>query len=97
MRVANASGRLVADTGDGFADVERASEGRFGPSQGVYDDWDAFSAWAGNGSLQGDPDGVGARRDPPRFLRDGDELVSRIDGVGEIFQTFHDNEKGQAA
>jgi hypothetical protein len=40
MRVANASGRLVADTGDGFADVE---------------------------------------------------------GVGEIFQTFHDNEKGQAA
>jgi 2,4-didehydro-3-deoxy-L-rhamnonate hydrolase len=45
----------------------------------------------------GTPSGVGARRDPPRFLRDGDELVSRIEGVGEIFQTFHDNEKGQAA
>jgi 2-keto-4-pentenoate hydratase/2-oxohepta-3-ene-1,7-dioic acid hydratase in catechol pathway len=39
----------------------------------------------------------GARRDPPRFLRPGDELVSRIEGVGEIFQTFHDNEKGQPA
>lgn len=45
----------------------------------------------------GTPSGVGARRDPPRFLRAGDELVSRIEGVGEIFQTFHDNEKGQAA
>jgi 2-keto-4-pentenoate hydratase/2-oxohepta-3-ene-1,7-dioic acid hydratase in catechol pathway len=45
----------------------------------------------------GTPSGVGARRDPPRFLRAGDQLVSRIEGVGEIFQTFHDNEKGQAA
>jgi 2,4-diketo-3-deoxy-L-fuconate hydrolase len=45
----------------------------------------------------GTPSGVGARRDPPRFLRAGDELVSRIEGVGEIFQTFHDNEKGQPA
>ena len=45
----------------------------------------------------GTPSGVGARRDPPRFLRAGDELVSRIEGVGEILQTFHDNEKGQAA
>src|SRR3954469_11579596 len=45
----------------------------------------------------GTPSGVGARRDPPRFLRAGDELVSRIEGVGEIFQTFHDNEKGKAA
>src|SRR3954454_6391106 len=45
----------------------------------------------------GTPSGVGARRDPPRFLRAGDELVSRIEGVGEIFQTFHDNEQRQAA
>src|SRR5436190_5934977 len=45
----------------------------------------------------GTPSGVGARRDPPRFLRAGDQLASRIEGIGEIFQTFHDNEKGQAA
>src|SRR3954447_6991254 len=45
----------------------------------------------------GTPSGVGARRDPPRFLRAGDQLVSRIEGIGEISQTFHDNEKGQAA
>ena len=44
----------------------------------------------------GTPSGVGSRRDPPRFLRAGDELTSRIEGVGEIFQTFHDNEKGRA-
>src|SRR3954447_1620488 len=45
----------------------------------------------------GTPSGVGARRDPPRFLQAGDELLSRIAGIGEIFQTFHDNEKGKAA
>ncbi|HEX4719554.1 MAG TPA: fumarylacetoacetate hydrolase family protein [Thermoleophilaceae bacterium] len=284
MRVANVSGRLAADTGSGFADVAKASDGRFGPSpQAVYDDWEAFSDWAHSASVQGNdmpdpallgppvpeprqvfavalnypehaaeggftppdtpliftkyptclagahaevelptpmvdwevelvavigkpgahvaevdawghvagvtvgqdlsardvqrrgpapqfslgksfpgfgpigpwvvttdefgprdvqlecvlngetvqsemsaemifsvpqliayisaitpllpgdllftgtPSGVGARRDPPRFLRDADELTSRIEGVGEIFQTFHDNEKGQAA
>jgi len=36
----------------------------------------------------GTPSGVGIFRDPPRFLRPGDELVSRIEGVGEIRQTF---------
>jgi 2-keto-4-pentenoate hydratase/2-oxohepta-3-ene-1,7-dioic acid hydratase in catechol pathway len=36
----------------------------------------------------GTPSGVGARRTPPRFLRPGDELVSRVAGVGEIVQRF---------
>jgi 2-keto-4-pentenoate hydratase/2-oxohepta-3-ene-1,7-dioic acid hydratase in catechol pathway len=36
----------------------------------------------------GTPSGVGARRTPPRFLRPGDELVSRIAGIGELTQTF---------
>ncbi|MFT3864337.1 MAG: fumarylacetoacetate hydrolase family protein [Solirubrobacterales bacterium] len=36
----------------------------------------------------GTPSGVGARRTPPRFLRPGDELVSRVGGVGEIVQRF---------
>ena len=36
----------------------------------------------------GTPAGVGNRRTPPRFLRPGDVLVSRLDGVGEIRQTF---------
>jgi 2-keto-4-pentenoate hydratase/2-oxohepta-3-ene-1,7-dioic acid hydratase in catechol pathway len=36
----------------------------------------------------GTPAGVGARRTPPRFLQPGDELVSRVGGVGEIVQRF---------
>jgi 2,4-diketo-3-deoxy-L-fuconate hydrolase len=37
----------------------------------------------------GTPSGVGSRRDPPIHLSPGDELVSRISGIGEISQTFH--------
>jgi 2-keto-4-pentenoate hydratase/2-oxohepta-3-ene-1,7-dioic acid hydratase in catechol pathway len=36
----------------------------------------------------GTPAGVGNRRDPPRYLRPGETLVSRVDGIGEIRQTF---------
>ena len=36
----------------------------------------------------GTPAGVGAARTPARFLRPGDELISYVDGVGEICQTF---------
>ena len=37
----------------------------------------------------GTPSGVGARRTPPVFLRDGDEVVTRIERIGEISQSFH--------
>src|ERR1700712_4982933 len=36
----------------------------------------------------GTPGGVGNRRTPQRFLQDGEVLISRMDGVGEIRQTF---------
>jgi 2-keto-4-pentenoate hydratase/2-oxohepta-3-ene-1,7-dioic acid hydratase in catechol pathway len=36
----------------------------------------------------GTPGGVGNRRTPPRFLQAGEVLTSRMDGVGEIRQTF---------
>ncbi|MDQ1570413.1 MAG: hypothetical protein QOF79_1087 [Actinomycetota bacterium] len=36
----------------------------------------------------GTPSGVGMGRSPQRWLQDGDELVSRIEGIGEIRQTF---------
>lgn len=36
----------------------------------------------------GTPEGVGNRRTPQRFLRPGETLVSRLEGVGEIRQTF---------
>jgi 2-keto-4-pentenoate hydratase/2-oxohepta-3-ene-1,7-dioic acid hydratase in catechol pathway len=37
----------------------------------------------------GTPGGVGNRRVPQRFLQHGETLVSRLDVVGEIRQTFH--------
>jgi 2-keto-4-pentenoate hydratase/2-oxohepta-3-ene-1,7-dioic acid hydratase in catechol pathway len=36
----------------------------------------------------GTPAGVGAGRKPPRFLRAGERLRSRIEGIGEIEQEF---------
>ena len=36
----------------------------------------------------GTPAGVGNRMNPPRYLAEGDELVSRIEGIGEIRQRF---------
>jgi 2-keto-4-pentenoate hydratase/2-oxohepta-3-ene-1,7-dioic acid hydratase in catechol pathway len=36
----------------------------------------------------GTPAGVGNRRNPPRFLQPGETLVSRLEEVGEIRQTF---------
>lgn len=52
MRLANHDGRAVILTDDttGF-DVAAASGDRFGPDiQAVYDDWDAFTAWAADAS-----------------------------------------------
>jgi 2,4-diketo-3-deoxy-L-fuconate hydrolase len=36
----------------------------------------------------GTPDGVGLVRKPPRFLQPGEELVTRIEGLGEMRHTF---------
>ena len=36
----------------------------------------------------GTPEGVGNRRTPQRFLQPGETLISTLDGVGEIQQTF---------
>lgn len=36
----------------------------------------------------GTPAGVGAGREPKRFLRPGEELVSAIEGIGELRQRF---------
>lgn len=36
----------------------------------------------------GTPAGVGTGFDPPRFLQPGDELVSAVEGIGTIRQTF---------
>ncbi|MCX4679444.1 fumarylacetoacetate hydrolase family protein [Streptomyces sp. NBC_01433] len=39
----------------------------------------------------GTPAGVGLGREPQRWICSGDELVSTIEGIGELRQTFHDH------
>ncbi len=36
----------------------------------------------------GTPDGVGAARNPPVFLEDGQVVTTRIEGLGEMVNTF---------
>ncbi|MBT2548840.1 fumarylacetoacetate hydrolase family protein [Arthrobacter sp. ISL-65] len=36
----------------------------------------------------GTPSGVGLGRDPQRFIQPGETLISRVEGIGEITQTF---------
>lgn len=61
MRVANVAGRLNVLDADGRAtDVQRASDGRFGPDpQTVYSQWEAFREWGAAARLS-----VGATVDP---------------------------------
>ena len=47
MKIANVHDRAVLVIGDRIADIATASDGRFGPDpMALYDDWDAFAAWA---------------------------------------------------
>jgi 2-keto-4-pentenoate hydratase/2-oxohepta-3-ene-1,7-dioic acid hydratase in catechol pathway len=41
----------------------------------------------------GTPAGVGGAQDPPRYLRDGDVLVSHIEGIGDMENRFVDQGK----
>lgn len=44
----------------------------------------AFTLLPGDIILTGTPDGVGAYREPPVFLKDGDEMVVEIEGIGQL-------------
>lgn len=47
MKLAHHHGRAAIVFDDGIADVERASDGRFGPDvMALYDDWDSFVEFA---------------------------------------------------
>jgi 2-keto-4-pentenoate hydratase/2-oxohepta-3-ene-1,7-dioic acid hydratase in catechol pathway len=47
MKLANVDGRAVLLTNEGVLDVANASDGQHGPDPAaIYDDWDAFRAWA---------------------------------------------------
>ncbi|TQL67918.1 2-keto-4-pentenoate hydratase/2-oxohepta-3-ene-1,7-dioic acid hydratase in catechol pathway [Nocardioides albertanoniae] len=74
MRLANINGRAVLVTTDSTAvDVHDHSDGKFGPSlRAVYDDWDAFQAWAADRAPEGGtafaPADLGAPSPEPRQI-----------------------------
>ena len=45
---------------------------------------------AGDVILTGTPDGVGAFRDPPVILKDGDEVIVKIEKLGELRNVVRD-------
>jgi 2-keto-4-pentenoate hydratase/2-oxohepta-3-ene-1,7-dioic acid hydratase in catechol pathway len=44
----------------------------------------AFTLLPGDILLSGTPDGVGAYREPPVFMKNGDIMAVEIDGVGRL-------------
>ena len=44
----------------------------------------AFTLLPGDLILTGTPSGVGAYRNPPRFLRDGDVVTVEVEGIGAL-------------
>jgi 2-keto-4-pentenoate hydratase/2-oxohepta-3-ene-1,7-dioic acid hydratase in catechol pathway len=49
---------------------------------------EVVTLYPGDVIFTGTPPGVGMGRQPPVFLKPGDELVSRIEGIGELRQRF---------
>ncbi|HDG97612.1 MAG TPA: fumarylacetoacetate hydrolase family protein, partial [Desulfobacterales bacterium] len=46
-----------------------------------------FTLYPGDVILTGTPSGVGAFREPPVYLKDGDEVVVDIEGIGSLSNT----------
>jgi 2-keto-4-pentenoate hydratase/2-oxohepta-3-ene-1,7-dioic acid hydratase in catechol pathway len=71
MRLANIGGRAALVADDSFVDVHAVSAGRFGPDpQALFEEWDAFRAWATERTLQNaarlDPEALGPPVPAPR-------------------------------
>lgn len=72
MKLANVKGRAVLAVSETAGiDVDRASEGKFGPSmQSIYTDWPAFATWAASSTAVADVQfnltDLGAPSDEPR-------------------------------
>jgi 2,4-didehydro-3-deoxy-L-rhamnonate hydrolase len=91
IRLANAQGRAVLVLGDQIADVERASNKRFGSDpMAVLAQWDAFAAWAagaGAGAATGAYDETQLGAPVPR--------PSKVFAIGLNYKT-HAEESGLA-
>jgi 2-keto-4-pentenoate hydratase/2-oxohepta-3-ene-1,7-dioic acid hydratase in catechol pathway len=66
----------------------RTSEMIFSVAELVSQLSDVCELLPGDLIFTGTPAGVGNRRTPPRYLQPGETLVSRVENIGEIRQTF---------
>jgi acylpyruvate hydrolase len=66
----------------------------FGPEALVSYMSDILTLEPGDIIATGTPGGVGAARDPQRFLHDGDTVVTRIAGVGELRNVCRTEHRG---
>ncbi len=66
----------------------------FGPETLVSYMSDILTLEPGDIIATGTPGGVGAARDPQRFLHDGDTVVTRIAGVGELRNVCRTEHRG---
>jgi len=57
----------------------------------------SFTLEPGDVIATGTPAGVGAFRDPPRFLADGDRVTVEIEGIGSLVNTCRFERNGRAA
>jgi 2-keto-4-pentenoate hydratase/2-oxohepta-3-ene-1,7-dioic acid hydratase in catechol pathway len=57
----------------------------------------SFTLEPGDVIATGTPAGVGAFRDPPRFLRDGERVTVEIEGIGSLVNTCRFERNGHAA
>ena len=57
----------------------------------------SFTLEPGDVIATGTPAGVGAFRDPPRFLGDGDRVTVEIEGIGSLVNTCRFERNGRAA
>jgi 2-keto-4-pentenoate hydratase/2-oxohepta-3-ene-1,7-dioic acid hydratase in catechol pathway len=74
-------------------DGETMQDGRtrdliFGVARLIADLSQIITFFPGDLIFTGTPPGVGLAREPRRFLRPGEQLVSWIEGIGEMRQTF---------
>ena len=78
-------GLRVTTTVDGTVKQESTTdELLFGVPQLIHDLSTIITLQPGDLIATGTPSGVGARRSPPEWLTDGAELVTAVEGIGEL-------------
>jgi acylpyruvate hydrolase len=84
--------RLVCEVDGEVVQDAQTSDLVFSPSALVAYVSTIITLLPGDVIATGTPGGVGHGRQPPRYLRDGSVVVTRIEGIGECHNTCRDEE-----